>query len=230
VPSQPHIEMTLDVLRSAGVDAVGVGASSWHVASGPIAAGSWVVEPDLSNSAPFLAAAVVTGGTVLVPGWPGSTTQAGDALRALLTDMGAEVRLDPQGLTVTGTGSISGLVADLRDVGELTPVLAAIAALAHSESAFYGIGHLRGHETDRLAALCTELTRLGGDVAEHSDGLTITPGVLHGGTWHAYADHRMATAGAVLGLVVDDVEIDDIGCTTKTLPDFPGMWSALLDA
>jgi 3-phosphoshikimate 1-carboxyvinyltransferase len=230
VPSRPHIEMTLDLLRAAGVDAVGVGTNNWRVVPGPIAPGTWLVEPDLSNAAPFLAAAVVTGGTVVIPGWPTRTTQAGDALRGLLTDMGADVHLGHQGLTVTGTGTISGLVADLRDVGELTPVLAAIAALADSESAFYGIGHLRGHETDRLAALCTELTRLGGDVAEHSDGLTITPGVLHGGTWHAYADHRMATAGAVLGLVVDDVEIDDIACTTKTLPDFPGMWSALLDA
>jgi 3-phosphoshikimate 1-carboxyvinyltransferase len=229
VPSQPHIEMTLDVLRSAGVEAVGVGANAWHVASGPIVPGTWVVEPDLSNAAPFVAAAVVTGGTVHVPGWPATTTQAGDALRNLLTEMGAAVHLDADGLTVTGTGSISGLVADLRDVGELTPVLAAIAALADSESSFYGIGHLRGHETDRLAALCTELSRLGGDVAEHSDGLSITPTTLHGGRWHAYADHRMATAGAVLGLVVDGVEIDDVACTTKTLPDFPGMWSAMLD-
>jgi 3-phosphoshikimate 1-carboxyvinyltransferase len=131
--------------------------------------------------------------------------------------------------SATRTGSISGLVADLRDVGELTPVLAAVAALAGSESSFYGIGHLRGHETDRLAALCTELTRLGCAVTEQSDGLTITPLTLHGGVWHAYADHRMATAGAVLGLAVDGIEIDDIECTTKTLPDFPGMWSALLE-
>jgi 3-phosphoshikimate 1-carboxyvinyltransferase len=227
VPSQPHIDMTLDLLRAAGVDAVGLG-NTWQVAPGPIAGGTRVVEPDLSNAAPFLAAAVVTGGRVRVPGWPSATTQAGDALRGLLAEMGAAVDLDDEGLTVSGTGSICGLVADLRDVGELTPVLAAIAALAESPSSFHGIGHLRGHETDRLAALCTELTRLGGDVAEHSDGLTITPRPLHGGTWRAYADHRMATAGAVLGLAVDGIEVDDIGCTTKTLPDFPGMWSALL--
>jgi 3-phosphoshikimate 1-carboxyvinyltransferase len=228
VPSQPHIVMTLDVLRAAGVDASAVGPHTWHVAPGPVAGGTHIVEPDLSNAAPFLAAAVVTGGTVRIPGWPISTTQAGDALRGLLTEMGASVEFEGGALAVSGTGSITGLVADLRDVGELTPVLAAIAALADSPSSFYGIGHLRGHETDRLAALCTELTHLGGDVAEQSDGLTITPRPLHGGTWHAYADHRMATAGAVLGLVVDDVVIDDIGCTTKTLPDFPGMWSTLL--
>jgi 3-phosphoshikimate 1-carboxyvinyltransferase len=228
VPSQPHIDMTLEVLRAAGVDATGVGTNAWHVASGAVAAGTWIVEPDLSNAAPFLAAAVVTGGTVRVPGWPARTTQAGDALRDLLAAMGASVQLDDDGLTVSGTGTISGLVADLRDVGELTPILATIAALANSASSFYGIGHLRGHETDRLAALCTELSRLGGDVGEHADGLTITPRPLHGGTWHAYDDHRMATAGAVLGLVVDGIDVDDISCTTKTLPDFPGMWSALL--
>jgi 3-phosphoshikimate 1-carboxyvinyltransferase len=228
VPSQPHIEMTLDVLRAAGVDAEGLGSNTWRVAPGPIAAGTRVVEPDLSNAAPFLAAAVVTGGTVRIPGWPAATTQAGDALRGLLTEMGAVVDRDADGLTISGAGSISGLVADLRDVGELTPVLAAIAALADSTSSFYGIGHLRGHETDRLAALCTELSRLGGEVAEQSDGLTITPSPLHGNVWHAYADHRMATAGAVLGLIVDGVEVDDIACTNKTLPDFPGMWSNLL--
>jgi len=228
VPSQPHVEMTLAVLRAAGVDAAATSAGTWSVAPGPIAAGTHVVEPDLSNAAPFLAAAVVTGGAVRVPGWPALTTQAGDALRDLLATMGAEVQLDRDGLTVRGTGAVTGLVADLHDVGELTPVLAAIAAVADSPSSFHGIGHLRGHETDRLAALCTELTHLGGDIAEHPDGLTITPRALHGGVWHAYADHRMATAGAVLGLVVDGIEIDDIASTSKTLPDFPGMWSALL--
>jgi 3-phosphoshikimate 1-carboxyvinyltransferase len=228
VPSQPHIDMTLTVLHDAGVDATGTAPGVWQVAPGPIAGGVRFVEPDLSNAASFLGAALVTGGSVAVPGWPARTTQAGDALRELLAAMGADVTLDDSGLTVCGTGTINGLDADLHDVGELTPVLAAVAALADSPSSLRGIGHLRGHETDRLAALCTELTRLGGDVAEHADGLTITPRRLRGGTWRAYADHRMATAGAVLGLAVDGVEVDDIGCTTKTLPDFPGMWTELL--
>ncbi|HEV7205573.1 MAG TPA: 3-phosphoshikimate 1-carboxyvinyltransferase [Jatrophihabitans sp.] len=228
VPSLPHIDMTLAVLQAAGVDASCVAPGVWHVAPGPVAAGQHEVEPDLSNAAPFLAAALVTGGAVTVPGWPAATTQAGDALRDLLAAMGADVRLDGGGLTVTGTGTITGLAADLHDVGELTPVLAAAAALADGPSTFTGIGHLRGHETDRLAALCTELTNLGGDVVEHPDGLSITPRELHAGVWRAYADHRMATAGAVIGLAVAGVEVDDIGTTYKTLPDFPGMWSALL--
>jgi 3-phosphoshikimate 1-carboxyvinyltransferase len=167
---------------------------------------------------------------VTVPGWPASTTQAGDALRDLLAAMGAKVVLNDVGLTVSGSGDVAGLDADLHDVGELTPVLAALASVASSPSRLRGIGHLRGHETDRLAALTTELTRLGGEVVEDSDGLSILPRPLHGGTWRAYADHRMATAGALLGLVVDDVAVDDIECTSKTLPDFPGMWTAALDS
>jgi 3-phosphoshikimate 1-carboxyvinyltransferase len=228
VPSQPHIDMTLAVLRDAGVTAGSSEPGVWQVAPGTVAGGQRQVEPDLSNAAPFLAAAMVTGGSVRVPGWPATTTQAGDALRDLLAAMGADVSFDRTGLTVTGAGAIQPIDADLHEVGELTPVLAALAALADGVSNLRGIGHLRGHETDRLAALSTELTRLGGDVAEHADGLTITPRRLHSGTWRAYADHRMATAGAVLGLAVDGLEVDDIACTTKTLPDFPGMWSKLL--
>ncbi len=228
VPSLPHIEMTIAMLRSAGVDAGTSSADVWRVAPGPVRARDWIVEPDLSNAAPFLAAALVTGGSVTVPGWPQQTTQAGDALRQLLVEMGGTVEHDGVGLTVAGSGDIGGLDADLHEVGELTPVLAAVAAVATSPSRLRGIGHLRGHETDRLAALATELTRLGGEVVEESDGLSILPRPLHGGTWRAYADHRMATAGALLGLVVDGVAVDDIDCTNKTLPDFPGMWTTML--
>jgi 3-phosphoshikimate 1-carboxyvinyltransferase len=228
VPSQPHIEMTLSVLRAAGVDASAPAPGVWQVTPGPVRGGRHVVEPDLSNAAPFLAAALVTGGTVHVPHWPSTTTQAGDSLRALLAAMGGRVSLDADGLTVSAGDRLTGIDADLHDVGELTPVLAALAALADTPSTLSGIGHLRGHETDRLAALATELAALGGDVDETADSLTIRPRPLHSGTWHAYADHRMATAGAVLGLVIDGVEVDDIGCTSKTLPDFPGMWSGLL--
>lgn len=228
VPSQPHLDMTVELLRAAGVEVATPTPGVWQVAAGRIAAGRHVIEPDLSNAAPFLAAAVATGGTVTVPGWPQPTTQPGDALRDLLARMGADVRLGPAGLTVSGTGSIAPLDADLRDVTEMVTVVAALAALADGPSHLTGLGHMRGHETDRLAALYTELTRLGADVVEEADGLLIRPRRLHGGVWRAYADHRMATAGAVLGLVVDGVEVDDIGATTKTLPDFPGMWSTLV--
>ncbi len=228
VPSLPHIEMTVDMLRCAGVDVDDSDANTWRVAPSAIAARDWVVEPDLSNATPFLAAAAVTGGTVTVPSWPAATTQPGDAFRAILAQMGATVRRDERGLTVTGDGRLAGVDIDLHDVGELTPTVAALAALAEGPSRLSGIAHLRGHETDRLAALVTEINRLGGDAEETEDGLVIRPVPLHGGTWRAYADHRMATAGAVVGLRVAGVEVDDIETTGKTLPDFPAMWARML--
>ena len=230
VPSLPHIDMTVAVLRAAGVDVDDTIPDRWAVHPGPVHAIDTTVEPDLSNAAPFLAAALVTGGSVTIPHWPAATTQAGDALRGLLRQMGADVSLGVDGLTVRGAGRVAPLVADLHDVGELTPVLAALCALAEGESVLTGIAHLRGHETDRLAALATEINRLGGHATDTEDGLRIMPAPLHGGRWHAYADHRMATAGAVIGLAVDGVAVDNIDCTGKTLPDFPGRWAALLTA
>jgi 3-phosphoshikimate 1-carboxyvinyltransferase len=186
------------------------------------------VEPDLSSAAPFLAAAVVTGGAVTVPGWPRRTTQPGDGLPELLSRMGARVERDADSVTVAGTGSISGLDVDLCNVTELATVIAAVAAVAEGPSRLCGLAHTRGHETDRIVALATELRRLGGSVTELDDGLAITPRPLHGAVWHAYGDHRMATAGAVLGLLVDGVRVDDISVTSKTLPDFPALWSGLI--
>jgi 3-phosphoshikimate 1-carboxyvinyltransferase len=230
LPSLPHIDMTVSTLRRCGVSVDESEPGRWVVTPGPIRGVDVTVEPDLSNAAPFLAAALVTGGTVTVPCWPSSTTQPGDELRALLAQMGAAVELRDGELTIRGSGTIGPLVADLHDVGELTPVLAALCVLADGESQLHGIAHLRGHETDRLAALATEIAALGGDITETDDGLQIRPAPLHGGTWHAYADHRMATAGAVVGLAVDGVEVDDIGCTSKTLPQFTTLWPALLGA
>ena len=228
VPSNPHIEMTMDMLRAAGVEVTRPTSHSWQVAPGPITAQDFVIEPDLSNAAPFLAAALVTGGRLRVPGWPTRTTQAGDGLRDLLARMGADVSMDADGLVVTGGSAICGIDADLRDVSELVTVIAALAALADRPSHLTGLAHVRGHETDRLAALARGINGLGGDAVEEADGLTINPRPLHGGSWPTYADHRMATAGAVIGLAVDDVEIDDLSVTTKTLPDFGAMWSQML--
>ena len=228
VPSLPHIEMTVSVLRAVGVEVDDDDANTWRVAPGRISGHEWRIEPDLSNATPFLAAAAVTGGTVTVPGWPASTDQAGDEIREILSRMGCTVTLDARGLTVSGGGSLSGVDIDLHDVSELTPTIAALATLAESPSRLRGVAHIRGHETDRLLALETEIRGLGGDAEQTEDGLIIRPRPMHGGTWHAYADHRMATAGAVVGLRVPGVEVDDIGSTSKTLPDFPGMWARML--
>jgi 3-phosphoshikimate 1-carboxyvinyltransferase len=123
---------------------------------------------------------------------------------------------------------VHGLTADLSAISELTPVLAGLAAVADSPSHLYGVGHIRGHETDRLAALARELGGLGADVAETEDGLAFRPASLHGGLFHTYADHRMAHAGVVVGAAVDDVLVEDVATTSKTYPGFPDAWSALL--
>lgn len=229
VPSATHIAMTVQALADAGVTVDTSRPGVWSVAPGPVHAVDVDVEPDLSNAAPFLVAALLTGGEVRVTGWPARTHQPGDRLRTLLKEMGGLTEAGDDGsFAVHGTGAIRGIDADLRDVGELTPVLAAALALADSPSVLRGIGHLRGHETDRLAALAHGITAMGGDVTETADGLAINPRPLHGATWAAHADHRMAQAGAVLGLAVDGVEVDDIACTTKTMSDFPERWAALV--
>ncbi|MFE6871855.1 3-phosphoshikimate 1-carboxyvinyltransferase [Kitasatospora sp. NPDC057692] len=232
VPSLPHIRMTVDMLRLAGVqvDAPEDGGEKdvWRVTPGALLGRDLVVEPDLSNAAPFFAAALVTGGQVTVRDWPKHTTQPGDQLRDLYTRMGGSCAFTDEGLRFTGTGRIHGIEADLHDVGELTPVIAAVAALADSESHLYGIAHLRLHETDRLAALAKEINGLGGDVSETEDGLRIRPRKLTGGVFHTYEDHRLATAAAVIGLAVPGVQVENVATTAKTLPDFPAMWDELL--
>ena len=233
LPSAPHIEMTVEMVRQAGVQ-VETSATEWTVYPGPIAGGTWVIEPDLSNATPFLAAAAVTGGTVSVPHWPTTTNQAGDVVREILDRMGCDVRFEGESenrtLTVTGPqpGGLKGIELNMGDIGELTPTVAALATQASTPSELTGIAHLRGHETDRLAALTAEITGLGGTCEELADGLRITPAPLHGGTWHSYADHRMATAGAIVGLTTEGVEVEDIGTTAKTLPGFEDMWTDML--
>lgn len=228
VPSLPHIEMTIAMLRERGVQVDDREPNRWVVSPGPISALDTTIEPDLSNSAPFLAAAVVTGGSVTVTDWPPVTTQPGDQLRSIFALFGADVSLGDEGLTVRGTGPISGVDLDLHDVGELTPVIAAVCALAEAPSYLRGIGHLRGHETDRLAALSGELQVLGCDARETADGLEIRPGPLHPRLFHTYHDHRMAHAAAVLALSVRGLLVEDIATTSKTHPDFVGAWTAML--
>ncbi|UFN44257.1 3-phosphoshikimate 1-carboxyvinyltransferase [Nocardioides okcheonensis] len=225
VPSLPHIEMTVQMLRRHGVEVDDADANRWAVAPGPVAAVDHHIEPDLSNAAPFLALGAATGGRVTVRDWPAETTQPGDELREVLTLMGCEVVHRDGDLTVSGPDRLQGVDLDLHDVGELTPAIAALCALADSPSHLRGVAHIRGHETDRLTALATELGRLGADVTEHDDGLTIRPAPLHGATFRTYADHRMAHAGVILGLAVDDVLVEDVATTAKTFPDFAAAWS-----
>ncbi|WP_028047667.1 3-phosphoshikimate 1-carboxyvinyltransferase [Cellulomonas sp. URHE0023] len=228
LPSLPHIEMTVALLREAGVEVDDSRPAIWQVAPGPIGGRDVRVEPDLSNAAPFLCAAMVAGGSVSVPGWPSQTTQPGGLLPGILERMGATTSLDADVLTVTGTGAIHGVDLDLHAAGEIAPTIAALATLADSPTRLRGIAHLRGHETDRLAALAAEITRVGGQAEQTSDGLVITPRPLTGAVWRTYEDHRMATAGALVGLRVPGIEVEDVATTAKTLPDFVGLWSDML--
>jgi len=230
LPSLPHIEMTITTLAARGVVVENPEPGVWVVPAAEIQALDVDLEPDLSNAAPFLAAALVAGGTVSITGWPTSTTQVGADLADLLPLFGATVTLEGSTLTVDGGvgviggAELSGIDIDLSTGGELAPALVALAALAGGPSRIVGIGHLRGHETDRLAALAAEINNLGGSVTELEDGLAIDPRPLHGGLWKSYEDHRMATAGAIIGLAIPGVEIDDIGTTAKTMPQFPELW------
>jgi 3-phosphoshikimate 1-carboxyvinyltransferase len=230
LPSAPHIAMTVAMLRQAGVEVDDATTNRWNVRPGPVAARHWQIEPDLSNAVPFIAAAAVSAGTVRITGWPAASIQPADAILGILRQLNCVIKQDDSFLEVQGPQSYTGFDVNLRDVGELTPSVAALAALAApgSVSRLSGIAHLRGHETDRLAALSTEINRLGGDCRETADGLEITAVALRPGVWQSYADHRMATAGAIIGLRVDGVEVDDIETTAKTLPDFPAMWSDMV--
>jgi 3-phosphoshikimate 1-carboxyvinyltransferase len=229
LPSAPHIEMTIQMLEKFGAT-VQRTASSWSVKPCQLIGQDLVIEPDLSNAAPFMAAAMICGGSVKVSDWPLSTTQPGDQLRSIFTKMGAKVELNASGLTITGSGKIDGIDIDLGDVGELTPSIAAVASLATTPSALRGISHLRLHETDRLSALANEINNLGGSVTEGPGDLIIKPGEMNASQiFRSYEDHRMATAGAIIGLAVEGVIVENIETTRKTLSDFPGMWQGMLD-
>ena len=227
LPSLPHIEMTISMLQEKGVEVI-VGTNEWTVKPAIMHGSDSVIEPDLSNAAPFMGAAMISGGTVVIRDWPRQTTQPGDQLRNILTMMGAQIEFRGSDLAITG-GHIHGIDIDLHDVGELTPSIAALCLFADSPSYLKGIAHLRTHETDRLTALATEFNSLGSDVSEEPDALRINPKPLHAGIFHTYDDHRLATAGAMIGLRVNGIEVENIETTRKTLPDFSGAWNELLN-
>ncbi|WP_438865749.1 3-phosphoshikimate 1-carboxyvinyltransferase [Paractinoplanes atraurantiacus] len=228
VPSAPHLRMTTHMLRAAGAVVDESVPDVWAVEPGALRGRTWVIEPDLSGAAPFFAAAMVTGGEITLAGWPEESWQPVGRVTELLTALGAEVTQTAEGLTVRGTGSLRGITADLSEVSELTPVVAALAALADGPSELRGVAHIRGHETDRIAALAAELGRAGAEVTEFPDGLRIVPGALRAASFETYADHRMAHAAAVMGLAVPGIALTDVACTSKTLPEFPELWAGLV--
>ncbi len=229
LPSMPHIDMTIDCLQKRGVKATRVNETTWKVEPGIVSGGEIQIEPDLSNAGPFLAAAMVSGGEVVVENWPDKTTQVGNDFDGILQQMGAVISRVSGNLKISGTGEINGIDIDLSTGGELTPVIAALGALAKTKTTIRGVAHLRGHETDRLSALVSEINSIGGKATETPDGLIIEPSTLHGGLWKTYEDHRMATAGAIIGLRVPGIEIEDVTVTSKTMPDFVLLWNKMLE-
>lgn len=228
LPSLPHIDMTLKCLVQRGIKASRTGETSWQVLPSEVAGGTVQIEPDLSNAGPFLAAAMVASGEVRVKNWPKTTTQVGNDFVSLLEQMGGSLRRDGDDLIISGSGVIQGLDVDLSTGGELVPVIAALASLADTKSTIRGVAHLRGHETDRLKALVSEINSIGGRATETEDGMIIEPAELTGGLWRTYEDHRMATAGAIIGLRVPGIKIEDINVTSKTMPSFSRLWSEML--
>jgi 3-phosphoshikimate 1-carboxyvinyltransferase len=228
LPSLPHIEMTIETLAQRGVAVTSDRPGHWRVAPSVLSGRVVDIEPDLSNAGPFLIAALVAGGSVTITGWPETTTQVGNDLLGILPLFGASVTRTGTSVTVSGTGNVTAVSLDLTTGGELAPALVALAALADGTSEITGIGHIRHHETDRLAALVAEINGLGGRATELPDGIRVEPATLHGGLWHTYEDHRMATAGAIIGLRVAGVDIEDIRTTSKTLPEFPELWLHML--
>jgi 3-phosphoshikimate 1-carboxyvinyltransferase len=228
LPSIPHIDMTVHMLREVGVEVEVIDNKEWRIKPTVMHGREITIEPDLSNAAPFLGAAMICGGSVTVNDWPRSTTQPGDQLRQIMADMGATVKYDGDALTLSSDGNIHGIDVDMHDVGELAPSIAALAVLADSPSYLRGIGHLRLHETDRLAAIANEVNALGGNVVEEETALRINPATLHKGVFHTYEDHRLATAGAMIGLRIEGMQVENIATTKKTITDFPGLWNDLL--
>ena len=229
LPSKPHIEMTIAMLAQYGAVVDTSIDNQWSVEPTTLSGVDLVIEPDLSNAAVFMAAPILCGGEVIIKDWPRKTTQPGDQLRQIFSEMGGVIDFVDQGLKVRSSGQIRGIDIDLGDVGELTPVIAALACFANSPSHLRGIGHLRLHETDRLSALKSELTALGAEVIEEESALRIHPKPMKSGVFHTYEDHRLATAGALIGLAVNGVEVENIETTRKTITDFPALWSQLLN-
>ncbi|TRY17474.1 3-phosphoshikimate 1-carboxyvinyltransferase [Tessaracoccus rhinocerotis] len=230
LPSRPHIAMTVEMLRGRGVEVTEVDEVTWRVAPGPIAAVDTRVEPDLTNASVFLAAAAATGGTVTIPGWPAESLQPGMIFLDVAEEMGATITRDGDSVTLTGPDKLRAVDVDLHAGSELTLVVASLMALAEGESRIRGVAHIRGHETDRLAALVNEFTQLGIKASETEDGIVITGG---GGTYRqpfeTYADHRLVHAAAILGLRIPGITVTDLECVGKTMPDFERDWSTLVN-
>jgi 3-phosphoshikimate 1-carboxyvinyltransferase len=238
VPSLPHIEMTVAMAERHGALIHTPEPNRWVVEPRQLAAVDERVEPDLTNAAAFLIAAVITDGAVRMY-WPSVTTQPGDEILGILSRFGAHVQRDlaTATVTVTGSGMLHGDTLDLSAASELTPVVAGLAAFAKGQTRITGVGHIRGHETDRITAIVSTLRAVGVPAEETDDGLVIGVPVdsypalmsqLHAADLPTFADHRIAHLAALLGLRIPGVRLIDVATTAKTMPDFPQRWAAMV--
>ncbi|MDU0967619.1 MAG: 3-phosphoshikimate 1-carboxyvinyltransferase [Actinomycetaceae bacterium] len=238
LPSIPHVRMTWDAVQSRGVACrvaemtVMKGAEepcAWVIEPGPITGETVTIDPDLTNAGPFLAAPLLAGGQVRMTNWPSHTSQPGDHWRGLLTAMGGRVNCDDEGGIISQyMGPISPVSLHMYALGELVPTVAALAAFAVSPSTLSGIAHLRGHETDRLAALEDSLTRIGVGAKVTRGALTVSPAPAHGAQLDSFGDHRMAMFGAIVGLVTPGVTVVGMDAVDKTFPTFPTLWEQMV--
>ncbi len=218
--SVPYVEMTVEVLRWFGAEVHRPDAATFVVAGGGTRGAQLAIEPDASAASYLLAAAAITGGRVRVPGLTPASSQGDAGFAAVLARMGAEVVVDHRGTEVRGTGRLRGIEVDLGAMSDTAQTLAAVAVFAEGPTRITGIGFIRAKETDRIAAVVTELRRLGIDAREEEDGLVVHPGRPSPGVVATYDDHRMAMSFALLGLVVPGIAIADPGCVAKTFPTY----------
>jgi 3-phosphoshikimate 1-carboxyvinyltransferase len=218
--SKPYVEMTLAVMAAFGVDVETDGLRRFVVPVGrPYRARPYAIEPDASAASYFFAAAAVTGGQIEVEGLSRRSLQGDVAFCDCLAQMGCEVEDRGESIVVRGR-LLRGIDVDMNAISDTVQTLGAVALFAEGPTTIRGVGHIRHKETDRIAALATELRKLGAEVEERQDGLRIVPRPLRGASIATYNDHRMAMSLAIAGLRVPGVKICDPQCTAKTYPAF----------
>jgi 3-phosphoshikimate 1-carboxyvinyltransferase len=224
--SRPYIGITTSIMRDFGVTVLEQG-DRYIVPPGVYTAREYAIEPDATAASYFYAAAALTGGTVRVAGLGRGAVQGDLAFVDVLERMGCTIERGADAITVHGPAQLRGVDADMGDISDTAQTLAAIAPFASGPVTMRGLAHARLKETDRVAAVAAELRKLGGQVEERPDGLTIHPSALHAGTVATYDDHRMAMSFALIGLRVPGIRIADPGCVAKTFPDFFERFEAM---
>ncbi|MEV0620655.1 3-phosphoshikimate 1-carboxyvinyltransferase [Nonomuraea sp. NPDC050404] len=226
--SAPYVEITLAMMRSFGVEVRREG-ETFFVPPGTYEATDYAIEPDASTASYPLAAAALTGNTITIPGLGSGALQGDVRFAEVLSQMGASVDISPDAVTVTGTGRLSGLTVNMRDISDTVPTLAAIAPFADGPVRIEDVYNTRIKECDRLEACAENLRRLGVPVSTGRDWIEISPATPHAAEIACHGDHRIAMAFSVTGLRTPGITLDDPGCVKKTFPGFHEALAGLRD-